>query len=85
MLVELGDDITLRVTHIALVDATQGYEINALYTPTFIYLSKSANRPHEVKVHTKDIHHLTVTNMASPLRSHAAYLHAISHPQIQDR
>jgi len=35
MLIELGDDNMVSVTHHGLVDATQGYEIDALYTPTF--------------------------------------------------
>jgi len=35
MLIELGDDNTVWVTHHGLVDTTQGYEIDALYTPTF--------------------------------------------------
>jgi len=35
MLIELGDDNTVRVTHHGLVDATQGYEIDAHHTPTF--------------------------------------------------
>jgi len=35
MRIELGDDNTVSVTHHGLVDATQGYEIDALYTPTF--------------------------------------------------
>jgi len=35
MLIELGNDNTVSVTHHGLVDATQGYEIDALYTPTF--------------------------------------------------
>jgi len=35
MYIELGDDNMVRVTHHGLVDATQGYKIDALYTPTF--------------------------------------------------
>jgi len=35
MLIELGDDNTVRVTHHGLVDATQGYEIDTLYSRTF--------------------------------------------------
>jgi hypothetical protein len=35
MLFELADDNTVSVTHHGLVDATQGYEINTLYTSTF--------------------------------------------------
>ena len=35
MLIELSDDNTVSVTHHGLVGATQGYEIDALYTPTF--------------------------------------------------
>jgi len=35
MLIELGNDSTVSVTHRGLVDATQGDEIDALYTPTF--------------------------------------------------
>jgi hypothetical protein len=35
MLIELSDDNMVRVTHHGLVDATQGYKINALYTATF--------------------------------------------------
>jgi hypothetical protein len=35
MFIELGDDNMVRVIHHGLVDATQGYKIDALYTPTF--------------------------------------------------
>jgi len=44
MLIELGDDNTVSVTHHGLVDATQGYEIDALYTPTFCLWLFSINQ-----------------------------------------
>jgi len=44
MLIELGDDNMVSVTHHGLVDATQGCEIDALYTPTFRLLLFSVNQ-----------------------------------------
>jgi hypothetical protein len=34
-LIVLGDDSMVSITHHGLVDASQGYEMDALYTPTF--------------------------------------------------
>jgi hypothetical protein len=45
MLIELGEENTVRVTHHGLVDATQGYEIDPLYTPTFLLSLFSVNQP----------------------------------------
>jgi hypothetical protein len=38
ILIELGDDNTVSVTHPGHVDATQGYKIDALHTPTLHFL-----------------------------------------------
>jgi len=46
MLIELGDDNTVSVTHHVLVDATQGYVIDALYTPRFRLSLFSINQLH---------------------------------------
>jgi len=44
MLIELGDDNTVSETSHGPVDATQGYKIDALYTPTFRLSKFSVNQ-----------------------------------------
>jgi len=42
--IQLGDDNTVRVTHHGLGDTTQGYEIDAFYTPTLRHPLFSVNQ-----------------------------------------
>jgi len=44
MLIQVGEANMVSVTHHALVDATQGYEINALDILTFRYSNLSVNQ-----------------------------------------
>jgi len=44
MLIELGDDKWVSITHHGHVDTAQGYDIDVLYTPKF-YLSPISINP----------------------------------------
>jgi hypothetical protein len=55
IVIELGDDNKVTVSHHGLVNVSQEYEVNALYTPTFRLLPLSIHHLDTAGVTARDV------------------------------